>query len=79
MMFFTILKKGLPEHRQDDTLLCHFLFIPRLQEDLDLFWDGWDNHPLRTEGNMTPNQLWELVCKDFPVERPVNAEGSDIF
>ncbi|KAJ8009970.1 hypothetical protein DPEC_G00069700 [Dallia pectoralis] len=39
---------------------CHYIFKPRLQAQLDIFSDGWDNHPLSTEGNMTPNQLWEL-------------------
>ncbi|KAL2078033.1 hypothetical protein ACEWY4_025718 [Coilia grayii] len=37
----------------------HYVFLPRLQENLNLFRDGWDNHPLRTERNLTPNQLWE--------------------
>ncbi|KAI2645950.1 Botulinum neurotoxin type D [Labeo rohita] len=39
---------------------CHYVFVPRLQSHLDTFRDGWDNHPLRTEGNLTPNQLWEM-------------------
>ncbi|CAL8376044.1 unnamed protein product [Arctogadus glacialis] len=39
---------------------CHYVFIPRLQARLDEFRDGWDNHPLSTEGNRTPNQLWFL-------------------
>ncbi|XP_016327356.1 uncharacterized protein LOC107677080 [Sinocyclocheilus anshuiensis] len=39
---------------------CHYVFIPRLQAHLDTFRDGWDNHPLSTAGNLTPNQLWEL-------------------
>lgn len=40
-------------------LFClHYVFLPRLQSSLDVFRQGWDNHPLRTEQNMTPNQLW---------------------
>ncbi|CAL8345286.1 unnamed protein product [Merluccius merluccius] len=39
---------------------CHYVFIPRSQARLDEFRDGWDNHPLSTEGNRTPNQLWFL-------------------
>ncbi|XP_038553417.1 uncharacterized protein LOC119908284 [Micropterus salmoides] len=35
---------------------CHYVFIPRLQAQLD----GWDNHPLSTERNLTPNQLWHM-------------------
>lgn len=39
---------------------CHYVFIPRLQAQLDVFTDGWDNHPLSTERNLTPNQLWHM-------------------
>uniref|UniRef100_A0A0F8AE44 Integrase core domain-containing protein n=1 Tax=Larimichthys crocea TaxID=215358 RepID=A0A0F8AE44_LARCR len=37
---------------------------------LDLFRGGWDNHPLRTEQNMTPNQLWELGQIQHPIPDP---------
>ncbi|CAL9689657.1 unnamed protein product [Knipowitschia caucasica] len=46
---------------------CHYVFLPRLQEDLDTFRCGWDNHALRTEGNMTPNQLWMLGHAHHPI------------
>ncbi|XP_057676532.1 uncharacterized protein LOC130906330 isoform X3 [Corythoichthys intestinalis] len=39
---------------------CHYAFIPLIQRHLDIFRDGWDDHPLRTEGNLSPNQLWQL-------------------
>ncbi|XP_057697765.1 uncharacterized protein LOC130919236 isoform X2 [Corythoichthys intestinalis] len=39
---------------------CHYAFIPLIQRQLDIFRDGWDDHPLRTEGNLSPNQLWQL-------------------
>lgn len=45
---------------------CHFVFIPRLQAQLDLFRDGWDNHPLSTERNLTPNQLWHTGLQHTP-------------
>lgn len=51
---------------------CHFVFVPRLQDDLDTFCSGWDNHPLRTESNMTPNQLWELGRTYYPIPGPDN-------
>lgn len=35
-----------------------YVFTPRINRHLLMFQNGWDNHPLRTEGNMTPNQLW---------------------
>lgn len=30
------------------------------QQYLNIFRDGWDYHPLSTEGNLSPNQLWYL-------------------
>ncbi|KAK7912700.1 hypothetical protein WMY93_012911 [Mugilogobius chulae] len=36
----------------------HYIFLPRLQADLQTFIGGWNNHPLRTEGGLTPEQLW---------------------
>ncbi|XP_030578869.1 uncharacterized protein LOC115775474 [Archocentrus centrarchus] len=56
---------------------CHYVFLPRLQEDLDTFHCGWDNHPLRTEGHMTPNQLWALGCSHHPIQRPDSTEDLD--
>lgn len=42
-------------------LFCaHHIFIPRLANTLHTFVEAWDNHPLRTEGGLTPNQLWVL-------------------
>uniref|UniRef100_A0A3B3BJA8 Integrase core domain-containing protein n=1 Tax=Oryzias melastigma TaxID=30732 RepID=A0A3B3BJA8_ORYME len=49
---------------------CHYVFLPRLQVNLDTFRQGWDNHPLRTEQNLTPNQLWELGQEMHPVVDP---------
>lgn len=53
-------EEGFLNITDDVHLFCCHLFLTRLQEDLNIFCRGWDNHPLRTEGNMTPNQLWEL-------------------
>ncbi|XP_056457859.1 uncharacterized protein LOC130391656 [Gadus chalcogrammus] len=54
---------------------CHYAFLPRLQASLDIFSSGWDNHPLRTEGNLTPNQLWEMGNIQHAMAEPENAEG----
>ncbi|CAL8242155.1 unnamed protein product [Merluccius merluccius] len=36
----------------------HYIFVPRLRADLDTFIRGWNNHPLRSGGGLTPEQLW---------------------
>ena len=45
----------------DDSLhiFClHYVFLPRINQQIKLFKQGYNNHPIRTESNMTPNQLW---------------------
>lgn len=52
----------------------HYVFLPRLKADLATFQEGWDNHPLRTEGNLTPNQLWVMGHMQNPYNNPENLE-----
>lgn len=49
---------------------CHYVFTPRLQLSLDVFRDGWDNHPLSLEQNLSCNQLWEVGQMLCPVPDP---------
>ena len=40
-------------------LYClHYVFLTRINHALNTFTDGWNNHPLSSEHNMTPVQLW---------------------
>ena len=40
-------------------LFClHYVFLPRLNQSLSQFIHMWNNHPLGTERNMSPIQLW---------------------
>ena len=40
-------------------LYClHYVYLPRINQSLQQFVDGWDNHPISSEGNASPNQLW---------------------
>ena len=43
-----------------DLYTLHIIALPVIQHHLDLFCEGWANHPLRTEQNRTPLQLWIL-------------------
>jgi len=36
----------------------HYIYVPRISRLLEDFKCSWKNHPLRTEKNMTPTQLW---------------------
>ena len=38
----------------------HYTFVPRINHALKSFADGWNSHPLSSEGNRSPEQLWIL-------------------
>ncbi|XP_076864442.1 uncharacterized protein LOC143516617 [Brachyhypopomus gauderio] len=62
-------EKGVLDLANSVHLFCvQYVFIPRIQDDLDAFKAGWNDHSLRTEHNLTPNQLWEigLIPDDHP-------------
>ena len=41
-----------------DLFALHFVYLPRINQQLDTFRQSYGNHRLRSEGNMTPYQLW---------------------
>lgn len=52
-------------------LFCvHYTILPRLKLDLKCFIGSWNNHPIRTEANLTPNQLWHIGMLQTPVADP---------
>ena len=38
--------------------LLHYVFIPRINQVIESFTVGWNNHPIRTEKNWCQNKLW---------------------
>ncbi|KAG9283128.1 hypothetical protein AMEX_G1866 [Astyanax mexicanus] len=52
-------------------LFCvHYVFLPRLKSDLKCFLGSWNKHPIRTEGNLSPEQLWCIGMLQTPVDEP---------
>ena len=51
---FTLFSRGSLSFIPVDLYIIHLIFLPVIQKQLNLFKDGWANHPLRTEGNQTP-------------------------
>ena len=41
-----------------DLFCLHIVYLPRINETLDSFVECWNNHPVSTEHNLTPNQLF---------------------
>ena len=40
----------------------HYIFIPRINPCLEEFTNGWNNHPIRTAGYKSPQQLFTAGC-----------------
>jgi hypothetical protein len=38
--------------------VLHYVFLPRINNALDSFREAWNNHPIRTEHNWSPVQIW---------------------
>ncbi len=70
-LFYCMENVGLldPDNIEDIWAL-HFIYLPKIQSQLDLFRDAWCNHPIRTAHNRTPNQLWILGMAQACVEDP---------
>ena len=58
-LFYDMEDRGIVDANNDLHLFClHYVFIPRINSSLGEFMSGWNNHPLRTESNYSPKQLW---------------------
>ena len=38
--------------------VLHFVFLPRINRGLERLTSAWNNHPIRTERNWSPLQIW---------------------
>ena len=41
-----------------DIFSLHFVFLPKIRRSLDAFKSGWNNHPMSSEGGLSPEQQW---------------------
>ena len=41
-----------------DLFCLHYVFLPRINQALQSFIESWNNHPISSAGNHTPNQLF---------------------
>lgn len=58
-LFYFMEEQGYLDVNNDQHLFAlHYVFRPRINRHLQQFVDSWDNHPLSSEHNSTPNQLW---------------------
>lgn len=65
-IFYYLEDMGLLNPDDDVHLFClHFVYLPRISRHLNMWKNAWNSHPLRTENNKTPIQMWTtglLTC-----------------
>ena len=52
----------------------HYVFIPRINQHLEHFINGWNDHPIRTARNRMPNQLWISGLCNIAISTDIAAE-----
>ena len=59
-------------------LFClHMVYIPRINKHLRLWQEAWMKHPLRTEHNLSPEQLWTTGLQR--IARSENHIAKEVF
>ena len=71
-LFKSYEREGLDINNLTHIYTLQYMFMPRIQEDLNNFKAYWNNHPLETENNRTPHQLNLLnsasINNDIPMD-----------
>ena len=58
-LFYHMEQTGLLNPIDTLHLFClHFVYLPYINYQIDIFLDAWANHCLSSERNQTPLQLW---------------------
>ncbi|XP_055028864.2 uncharacterized protein [Misgurnus anguillicaudatus] len=53
----------------------HYVYIPRINRDLQLFINQWNHHKLRTERHMSPHQIFIRGCLLQPTQNQTGIRG----
>lgn len=58
-LFFYMEDNNILDIDSEIHLFClHYIFLPRINQSLQQFMQVWNHHPLGTERNLSPTQLW---------------------
>ena len=69
---------GVLDPSSEKDLFClHFILIPRIQHQLDIFWESYSHHKLQSEGNMTPLSSDLAAVEGILEESSISEYGID--
>jgi len=66
VLFREFEKDGMDIHDNVAMYVLRYMFLPRIQQDLDQFIRSWNGHHVSTERYLTPLQMMELRKCDVP-------------
>ena len=69
----------LDPNDEADLFALHFVFLPELQQQLNVFSEGWNHHRMRTAHNRTPMQQWILGLRDHSTDHPNDCAVSGVL
>ena len=61
----------------------HYIYIPRINKHLATWKEAWAKHPMRSENNFSPEQLWisglqKIACSDSIIAKEVFEDISEV-
>ena len=63
-LFYALEEEGLLDCDNEVHLFClHYVYMSRINRALEVFKQAWNLHPLSSEGNLSPCQLWIAGCE----------------
>ena len=80
-MFFNIESEGKLNPGNEIDLYClNFIYLPHINSALESVIESWNNHPISTIRNMTPNQLFVRGALEHNVtpQEPRNVQPATV-
>ena len=77
--FYSLERQDKLDSLNEIDLYClHYVYLPRINFALQSFIEAWNNHPVSTEHNLTPNQLFIRggLCQNMTPQLPHNYIGN---
>ena len=68
------MSKSAPALNDSHLFVLHLVFLPVIKNALDELLVDWNNHPLSSENNFSPNQLWHLGLTRYRSTHPQEFE-----
>lgn len=70
----------LDETNEFDLFALSYVFLPRIRKRIESFVNQWNFHPLSTEHNYSPFQLWQIgILQDVSPHDPIYSENPDMY